>query len=1800
MEVDAVGGVERDAGNGRGARLNGGPVAGSAASGARGVAGGADRVAMMAAAFPTDAERRRGFRVLAQHAALHVDLASRSLRGTTRLDVVAVTGNVSCVRLNARRMAIKRVALDGHPCRFEYASALDEPALAKSLLSSSGTGSDGSMEKPLKLRTDELLQETERRLVRAEQSPHAELTVVLPDHRVTENTRQWRDADMEYARVSAAQQAFDVKAPGARALDVQNAQRSFETQFVRAMQRSSVLCIEIEYSCLDAGSALGVTFVGALSTSASTSAPPCDVLAAKAVHAIATDASLAHDAPALYMYAQGSQGRVRGWLPCVDSQDACSRLFFELSVSVPHLPSQMSNTPAQSAVCVAAAQLEDSFVVQDHGSGAGIDESVKTYVYRSSRATLPSELALAAGYFEVVPDPTHFCNITYFCPTHLLARVLDSTLFASVAQATQFLLEFFGLPAPTVPVPTRPGQIGNQGTNPSLQHPLAQCKIVWVDEAEGLSRSRVLASAEGLLIMPISVLAHAAEIDEKLAQTLNLCRALAGVFFGSFVAPFSREDAWLVYGIARFVGGLCARNALGSNWYRLYMRGLGIYLRDNAGTGGAGTAEHRTRGLFAPDPVRKELISSGVALARAEMILYIVERRVGAEVLRKVFCEALHVSSTHHAQVVAYKSGQPSNTTAVSPSGQGHGAGTSQDVPEGLLSIAGLFKMVRSLGGIEIRSIVRQWVYAASVPDFECGYRYEPKKHAVELVIKQKLLMPGRARGALEVLASPGSANVNNPGDHDRSAASAYSGSVVVRVAEPDGTHDHVVELSGVLTFVELQCHSRKSKAKVPTPTSQGAGGSGDGLDGKSDPSVQGATIKAASASSHASHATVRYVRIDPDLEWPGMTVVRQPQPAWLAQLHAERDVVSQFEACVALRDARATKEGCSALLASIMDPRLYYRVREAAAFALSGRALNEDYEYKGAQLLMLYLSSKYMHLPFREANGSALPGSISKAPKGLEEEKDTGTGSKRKSPQGHASLGTGLGLAVQNKNKTIGVPLSAAVAGVPSNAEGSTGDGAGASESGGGTIPPVSAEKKQKNPETDLVRAGINGDMKTEQAPAPLTPVDDTKANAKKVRFAAGAGGGASSKPAAKKGSGTNAADPAKKGTGTGGFHGGAAVSTSAVPKKVSAGGGVVDKSGGTGVGGVSGDKDAAEQKSQREETARRDLRKWIMEVVQDPVKVGAACEQAGRSAAKLNRFGEDYAEYFVKRALVRSLGAVRFSEADRPSAGGSGKHDLYAMYALQVLLQLLVSNNNDESVGDGESVETVTFSDEHYVADLLCSTVSYMELNRAVVPSPIALDAMRFAVHCIRLHECTRCSLRGVLVAAALSCLGRLHRLVPKLSTRCTTALSSIEHLPAPLSSLHQSRFALFCDDADDVGLLYRSMTMNNAGDEARGRAEAAAARTWLTQLLGLHCGSNHALRTRKAAMRALLDVFPTSLGLLRWMLRMGERGAELPYQHSQEALTLPLPLQQHRVRRAVLRSWSTRGVRAASELRRALQSFHPTAQLICRHLLILACTEPDPEIRALSSDLVAILYGSSVPACMLTDAEYDKQRAGLSNRYGVSNAAHERKLADGTKIRIRAPLLGAGVGDQNNANPSASFESVAGGLPAVDGDALTAAASADGDEVPLAAQKRSGKKKRAREGAPGQLSTPVPPSAGLADAAEIGLAVGIPSQSQIVGDSGPPEAKLRRKRKALRKPSHIELPAECNETHQALVLDREDEGLLRKAWAYHPLFVPDVMVHGVHPPASNDAEVASAIPGASSSLKVKISFGKPKPPE
>ncbi|KAL9273331.1 Transcription initiation factor TFIID subunit 2-like protein [Drosera capensis] len=221
------------------------------------------------------------------------------------------------------------------------------------------------------------------------------------------------------------------------------------------------------------------------------------------------------------------------------------------------------------------------------------------------------------------------------------------------------------------------------------------------------------------------------------------------------------------------------------------------------------------------------------------------------------------------------------------------------------------------------------------------GFSYNKRKNLAELAAFRECT-------AVSVMIVPGLGG--NSDSLNREIDSGWPGMMTIKVHELDGTHDHLLPMSGdAWQLLEIKCHSRLTTKRFQKPKKSSKP---DGSDDNGDAPGQ-FDIRTSAESP------LLWLRADPLMEYLAEIHFNQPVQMWINQLEKDKDVVAQAQAIEVLELlSNIPFAVVNALSNFISDTKAFWRVRIEAAFALA-RAASEETDWAGMLHLMKFCKSK-------------------------------------------------------------------------------------------------------------------------------------------------------------------------------------------------------------------------------------------------------------------------------------------------------------------------------------------------------------------------------------------------------------------------------------------------------------------------------------------------------------------------------------------------------------------------------------------------------------------------------------------------------------------------------------------------------------------------------------------------------------------------------------------------------------------------------------------------------------------------
>ncbi|KAJ1828056.1 hypothetical protein LPJ56_001320, partial [Coemansia sp. RSA 2599] len=457
-------------------------------------------------------------------------------------------------------------------------------------------------------------------------------------------------------------------------------------------------------------------------------------------------------------------------------------------------------------------------------------------------------------------------------------------------------------------------------------YPYTTYKVVFM---EGLRAP--LVTCASLTLLSTDFL-HPRTVIEQVYETRRcLGMAIAQQWFGTYVVAESWSDYWLVAGLAGYVSGLFVRHNLGHNEYRYRLKRDMLRVCH---------ADVNQRPISYPDqgPIIRSDVLEFVAL-KAAVVIHMLDRRM----MKGGMSLGLH--RIVPKILVAAMSGDLGASNAV---------GTTW-----------FLKMCRKVSGVDLKSFADQWIYGTGCPVFHFSYAFNRKKLAVEITMHQE--------------------STNSKATAPWARPQLFSGQMTARIREADGTpYEHVLDIHEGWKRFEVQFNTKYKRirrstkrfhkrqieaAEAELSVNVEVLGIGDDDEAYSNIALFGAEDEdekrewrvvewGEDDEESLASATFEWIRMDPDLEWASIIHFEQPDFMWAAQLQKDRDVAAQLEAVDALQHLPSSAASTT-LMRTVMDGRVFYRVRVDAALALS-RFAKEGLDWIGLHHLLKIYANRY------------------------------------------------------------------------------------------------------------------------------------------------------------------------------------------------------------------------------------------------------------------------------------------------------------------------------------------------------------------------------------------------------------------------------------------------------------------------------------------------------------------------------------------------------------------------------------------------------------------------------------------------------------------------------------------------------------------------------------------------------------------------------------------------------------------------------------------------------------------------
>lgn len=262
------------------------------------------------------------------------------------------------------------------------------------------------------------------------------------------------------------------------------------------------------------------------------------------------------------------------------------------------------------------------------------------------------------------------------------------------------------------------------------------------------------------------------------------------------------------------------------------------------------------------------------------------------------------------------------------------------EIPKGV-STNYFLRIVKKTSGKDLKDFAEKWIFSSGIPSVHCSFSINRKSSVIEFCMKQ-----------------------SNPSNHSH-GLTKFVGPITVRVHEAEGVYDHVIQFDDYSFRGNLPFHTKfkKGKKKIKKDTENGEE-EDDEEPPEEDVADEGRDLDEEDLMS--INSPISWIQIDPEMEWLMTLTIDQPDFMWIEQLENDREVLSQYDAVIAL-DRFPSEASCFALERIIGDWKVFHKVRQEAAYSLATCGLKK-LNFIGTQKLIQIFSKKYC---FQESKAS-------------------------------------------------------------------------------------------------------------------------------------------------------------------------------------------------------------------------------------------------------------------------------------------------------------------------------------------------------------------------------------------------------------------------------------------------------------------------------------------------------------------------------------------------------------------------------------------------------------------------------------------------------------------------------------------------------------------------------------------------------------------------------------------------------------------------------------------------------------
>ncbi|PHH79254.1 hypothetical protein CDD82_2513 [Ophiocordyceps australis] len=475
------------------------------------------------------------------------------------------------------------------------------------------------------------------------------------------------------------------------------------------------------------------------------------------------------------------------------------------------------------------------------------------------------------------------------------------------------------------------------------KYPFANFNICFVDDLiDDTVPLHSLAFASERLLFPAEI------IDTELETTRKLVFTLTYQWIGINMIANTRNDLWLVIGIAHYMTDLFMKKLCGNNDYRFRLKTMSDTLVQN-------------------DVYRPSLWELGphVHLAVANMEFMALKSSIVFTILDKRLTKA---TGGHGLTRVLQKFLTKAQVESSDRSS--------------ILDTEKFRITCERATKYRLESFWNQWVYGAGCPRFDVKAKFNKKRLCVELTLNQ-IQHQVVQKPELEKSNFLQAVKERRAGVKLGEVQSLFTGPVTIRIHEADGTpYEHILEIredATRSTKFEIPYNTKYKRLKRTrrlkerhnvgshAESSEHAEDSllyslGDVLQSVEDQKKWELMEWDPETERKMDQESYEWIRIDADFEW-ACDMKRTLEPyMYVSQLQQDRDVVAQQDAMLYLCNGPLHPIASGFLVRTLIDRRYFHGIRSMAAHALPRQANIKDLPMLGLRQLIKAFHEMFCH----------------------------------------------------------------------------------------------------------------------------------------------------------------------------------------------------------------------------------------------------------------------------------------------------------------------------------------------------------------------------------------------------------------------------------------------------------------------------------------------------------------------------------------------------------------------------------------------------------------------------------------------------------------------------------------------------------------------------------------------------------------------------------------------------------------------------------------------------------------------